>query len=78
MCFASARSNSEILVAGWQGTMFVIDVNKGEIIKRVSQAVVSADAGTLTMLYQGADHSPLHDHEDFYLVHMRCHEDGER
>ncbi|KAK0617114.1 PAB-dependent poly(A)-specific ribonuclease subunit PAN2 [Immersiella caudata] len=34
MCFTS-KSNSEILVAGWQGTMFVIDVNKGEIVKRV-------------------------------------------
>jgi len=34
MCFTS-KGTSEILVAGWQDTMFVIDVNKGEIVKRV-------------------------------------------
>lgn len=34
MCFTSKGTN-EILVAGWQDTMFVIDVNKGEIVKRV-------------------------------------------
>lgn len=34
MCFTSKGTN-EILIAGWQDTMFVIDVNKGEIVKRV-------------------------------------------
>lgn len=34
MSFTS-KATSEILVAGLQGTMFVIDVNKGEIVKRV-------------------------------------------
>lgn len=36
MSFTS-RSNTEILVAGLQGTMFVIDVNKGEIVRQVSR-----------------------------------------
>jgi len=35
MSFTS-KSNGEILVAGCQDTMFVIDVNKGEIVKQVS------------------------------------------
>lgn len=34
MSFTS-KATSEILVAGLQDTMFVIDVNKGEIVKRV-------------------------------------------
>lgn len=34
MSFTS-KATSEILVAGLQNTMFVIDVNKGEIVKRV-------------------------------------------
>jgi len=34
MCFTS-KGTSEILVAGCQKTMFVIDVNKGEITKEV-------------------------------------------
>lgn len=35
MSFTS-KGTAEILVAGWQDTMFVIDVNKGEILKQVS------------------------------------------
>jgi len=35
MSFTS-KGTSEILVAGCQDTMYVIDVNKGEIIKKVS------------------------------------------
>lgn len=34
MSFTS-KATSEILVAGVQDTMFVIDTNKGEIVKRV-------------------------------------------
>jgi PAB-dependent poly(A)-specific ribonuclease subunit 2 len=34
MSFASKGTN-EILVAGLQDTMYVIDVNKGEILKQV-------------------------------------------
>ena len=34
MSFTS-KGASEILVAGLQDTMFVIDVNKGEIVKQV-------------------------------------------
>lgn len=34
MSFTS-KATSEILVAGLQNTMFVVDVNKGEIVKRV-------------------------------------------
>lgn len=34
MCFTS-KGASEILVAGWQDTMFVIDVVKGEVVKQV-------------------------------------------
>lgn len=34
MSFTS-KATSEILVAGLQSSMFVIDVNKGEIVKRV-------------------------------------------
>lgn len=37
MSFTS-KATSEILVAGMQNTMFVIDVSKGEIIKRVWRA----------------------------------------
>ncbi|KAK0641099.1 ubiquitin carboxyl-terminal hydrolase-domain-containing protein [Cercophora newfieldiana] len=37
MSFTS-KSNTEILVAGLQGTMFVIDVNKGEIVKQAPTA----------------------------------------
>lgn len=35
MSFTS-KATSEILVAGLQDIMFVIDVNKGDIVKRVS------------------------------------------
>lgn len=35
MSFTS-KGASEILVAGSQDTMFVIDINKGEIVKQVS------------------------------------------
>jgi len=34
MSFTS-RGASEILVAGYQSTMFIIDLNKGEITKQV-------------------------------------------
>lgn len=34
MSFTS-KATSEVLVAGLQSSMFVIDVNKGEIVKRV-------------------------------------------
>ncbi|KAK4164535.1 ubiquitin carboxyl-terminal hydrolase-domain-containing protein [Cladorrhinum sp. PSN259] len=34
MSFTS-KGASEIIVAGWQSTMFVIDVNKGEIVKQL-------------------------------------------
>lgn len=34
MSFTS-KGASEIIVAGWQDTMFVIDVVKGEIVKQV-------------------------------------------
>lgn len=34
MSFTS-KATSEILVAGLQNTMFVVDVNKGDIVKRV-------------------------------------------
>lgn len=34
MSFTS-KGASEIIVAGWQDTMFVIDVVKGEIVKHV-------------------------------------------
>ncbi|KAK4229481.1 PAB-dependent poly(A)-specific ribonuclease subunit PAN2 [Podospora fimiseda] len=34
MSFTS-KGASEIIVAGWQGLMFVIDVNKGEIVKEI-------------------------------------------
>lgn len=34
MSFTS-KATSEILVAGYQNTMLVIDTNKGEIVKRV-------------------------------------------
>lgn len=37
MSFTS-KATSEILVAGLPGTMFVIDVNKGEIVKRVCKS----------------------------------------
>lgn len=36
MSFTS-KATSEILVAGMQDTMLVIDTNKGEIVKRVRQ-----------------------------------------
>jgi hypothetical protein len=35
MSFTS-KGASEIVVSGWQDTMFVIDVVKGEIVKQVS------------------------------------------
>ncbi|KAK3349906.1 ubiquitin carboxyl-terminal hydrolase-domain-containing protein [Lasiosphaeria hispida] len=35
MSFTS-KGATEILVAGWQDTMFIIDVNKGEIVKQIS------------------------------------------
>jgi len=35
MSFTS-KGASEILVAGSQDTMFVVDINKGEIVKQVS------------------------------------------
>jgi hypothetical protein len=37
MSFTS-KGASEILVAGWQDTMFIIDVAKGEIIKQVGDS----------------------------------------
>lgn len=37
MSFTS-KATSEILVAGVQDTMFVIDTNRGEIVKRVALA----------------------------------------
>lgn len=40
MSFTS-KGASEIIVAGWQNTMFIIDVNKGEIVKQVSAAARS-------------------------------------
>lgn len=36
MSFTS-KGTSEILAAGLQDTMFVIDLNRGEIVKQVSQ-----------------------------------------
>lgn len=37
MSFTS-KGASEILVAGSQDTMFVIDINKGEVVKQVSNS----------------------------------------
>jgi hypothetical protein len=37
MSFTS-KATSEILVAGVQDTMFVIDTNKGEVVKRVGSS----------------------------------------
>lgn len=49
MCFTSKGTN-EILVAGWQDTMFVIDVNKGEIVKRVRGPSALLTGGRGSML----------------------------
>ncbi|KAK3381583.1 ubiquitin carboxyl-terminal hydrolase-domain-containing protein [Podospora didyma] len=38
----TSRGASEILVAGWQDTMFVIDVLKGEIVKQVGSLAFSS------------------------------------
>jgi PAB-dependent poly(A)-specific ribonuclease subunit 2 len=39
MSFTS-KGASEIIVAGWQDTMFVIDVVKGEIVKQVRSPIL--------------------------------------
>jgi PAB-dependent poly(A)-specific ribonuclease subunit 2 len=46
MSFTS-KGTSEILVAGWQDVMFIIDVNKGEIIKQVSSWVILSSSLSL-------------------------------
>jgi PAB-dependent poly(A)-specific ribonuclease subunit 2 len=47
MSFTS-KGASEILVAGSQDTMFVIDINKGEIVKQVSTPCLSGSRKPLT------------------------------
>jgi len=72
MSFTS-KSNTEILVGGWQGTMFVIDVNKGEIVRQVrySSGRTFGVAQELTGGDPGAYQQLLHDHEE-KQVHLRC------
>jgi hypothetical protein len=80
MSFTS-KSNGEILVAGCQDTMFVIDVNKGEIVKQVSglsgpvQTCVRLDRVLTTS--QGHYKALLHQDEK-EPVYLRCHDDGGR
>ena len=51
MSFTSKGAN-EIIVAGWQDTMFVIDVLKGEIVKQVRVALFRSLVSLLTDLYR--------------------------
>jgi PAB-dependent poly(A)-specific ribonuclease subunit 2 len=44
----TSKATSEILVAGLQDTMFVIDVNKGEIVKQVSRTFLPVRSGRAT------------------------------
>lgn len=47
MSFTS-KGTLEILVAGWQNTMFVIDLTKGEVTKRVGAYPGSSSFASLT------------------------------
>lgn len=47
MSFTS-KGTLEILVAGWQNTMFVIDLTKGEVTKRVGLCPDSSGFASLT------------------------------
>lgn len=48
MSFTS-KGTLEILVAGWQNTMFVIDLTKGEVTKRVGSRPSSSGFSLLTI-----------------------------
>lgn len=52
MSFTS-KGTSEILVAGFQDTMFVIDLAKGEVVKQVCFSPSSSRRASLTR--SGAD-----------------------
>jgi len=48
MSFTS-RGTSEIIVAGYQNTMFIVDLNKGEITKQVRGVAAHRASNGLTL-----------------------------
>lgn len=73
MSFTS-KGATEILVAGIQNTMFVIDVVKGEIVKQVG-TLLAHWAGRIGADSTGPYRTPLHGHEE-EPIHMRRDQDG--
>lgn len=69
MSFTS-RATSEILVAGLQGTMLVIDVNKGEIIKRVCASSKLPIRPDCCLTRPDSYHRSLHQDEE-EPIHLR-------
>lgn len=54
MSFTS-KGTLEVLVAGWQNTMFVIDLTKGEVTKRVGSCPGSSGFSSLTSYHVAVD-----------------------
>ena len=74
MSFTS-KGASEIIVGGWQDTMFVIDVVKGEIVKQVGAPDLPL-VSPVRRLHEGKGpyRTSLHHHEE-KQVYMRRHSD---
>lgn len=79
MSFTS-KGATEILVAGWQKTMFLVDLIKGEVVKRVSQYFSFCPFTSLTCSpwpLTGSNRPPLLHHET-ESVHLRSNKDRHR
>lgn len=73
MAFTS-KGTSEILVAGSQDAMFVIDVNKGEVVKQVRSSSSPYTMMPRTLLTVPGLYGPSLYHYEKEPVYMRCDE----